>query len=88
MYLIAVFIAYVYTYIDAKSFDVYSIFKSKSIASKLIIITGDDIEEVFKCYVRDFVMYSCGSSEYNEDTKVLCSEYKCHKIVLCIVSIR
>ena len=61
-------------YIDAKSFDVYNIFKSNSIANKLALVTGKDTEEVFKCYVHDFVMYSSGSSEYNEDTKVIYSE--------------
>ena len=56
--------------LDSKSFDVYNIFKSNSIANKLTVVIGDDIEEVFKCYVHDFVMYSSGSSEYNQDTKV------------------
>ena len=58
------------TYIGSKSYDVYSIFKSKSIASKLTLVDSNDIENVFQCYVHDFVMYSCGSSEYNEDIKV------------------
>ena len=58
------------TYIGSKSYDVYSIFKSKSIASKLTLVDSNDIENVFLCYVHDFVMYSCGSSEYNEDIKV------------------
>ena len=35
-----------------------------------MVVNTNGIEEVFKCYVHDFVMYSCGSSEYNEDTKV------------------
>ena len=57
-------------FVGSKSHDVYSIFKSKSIANKLTLIDSNDIENVFQCYVHDFVMYSCGSSEYNEDNKV------------------
>ena len=50
--------------------DVYSVCKSSSIANKLTVVTGNDTEEVFKCYVHDFVMYSCGSSKYDENAKV------------------
>ena len=56
--------------IGSKSYDVYSIFKSKSIANKLALVDSNNIENVFECYVHDFVMYFCGSSEYNEDIKV------------------
>ena len=58
-----------YIYIGSKSFEVYNIFKSKSIATKLTAINDNNIEEVFKCYLHDFVMY-CGSSESSENTKV------------------
>ena len=51
------------------------------------MVTGDDIEDVFKCYVHDFVMYSSGSSEYNEDTKVIVNK-NIIIIVHCIVSFR
>ena len=61
---------FLYCFIGSKSYDVYSIFRSKSIANKLTSIDSNDIENVFQCYVHDFVMYSCGSSEYSEDTKV------------------
>ena len=71
MYILLLHLLHYYLHVDSKSFDLYNIFKSKSIATKLAVVTGDDIEEVFKCYVHDFVMYSCGSSEYTEDTKVL-----------------
>ena len=63
-----IFVCYIYT--DSKSFDVYNIFKSKSIATKLALVDSNDIESSFQCYVHDFVMYSCGSSKYDEDTKV------------------
>ena len=61
---------FLYCFIGSKSYDVYSIFKSKSIANRLASVDSNDIEDVFQCYVHDFVMYSCGSSEYSEDTKV------------------
>ena len=60
----------IYCIVGSKSHDLYSTFKSKSIASKLTLIESNDIGNVFQCYVHDFVMYSCGSSGYNEDTKV------------------
>ena len=59
-----------FCFIDSKTDGVYSILKSKSIANKLKLIDSNDIDNVFQCYVHDFVMYSCGSSEYNEDSKV------------------
>ena len=53
-----------------ESLDVCNIVKSDLIAEKLLKIKTDDIEEVFKCYIHDYVLYSCGSSEENDDTKV------------------
>lgn len=57
----------VYITVGLGSSNVYDISKSMPIAIKLASVDND---EVFKCYVHDFVMYSSGSSEYNEDTKV------------------
>ena len=48
----------------------YNIVKSNLIAEKLKQVTSDDIKEVLEYYVHDFVLYYCGSSEENEDTKV------------------
>ena len=46
------------------------IVKSDLIAKKLLKIDSNDIEDVFKCYIHDFVLFSCGSCEENDDTKV------------------
>lgn len=54
----------------AGGLDVYKIVESYLIAEKLLKVNSDDIEEVFRCYIHDFVLYSCGSSEENDDTKV------------------
>ena len=53
-----------------ESSDVYNILKSKPIAEKLMIVGNNDIQGVFSRYVHDFVLFTCGLSQENDDTKV------------------
>ncbi|XP_065899490.1 E3 ubiquitin-protein ligase rnf213-alpha-like isoform X3 [Dysidea avara] len=54
-----------------RSLDVYNILKSKSIAEKLMIVGNDHIQEIFKCYVHDFVLFTCGLAQENDHTKLI-----------------
>ena len=45
---------------------------SKSAISKFNVISSGDVEAVFKCYIHDFVLFFCDSSEQTDNTKVKC----------------
>lgn len=53
--------------------DVYSILSAstKSVISKLSVVSNDDVEVAFKCYVHDFTLFVCDSSEKSDDTEVV-----------------
>ena len=53
------------------SLDVYNILKSKPIAEKLMTVGSNDIQGVFNRYIHDFVLFTCGLSQENDDTKVV-----------------
>ena len=54
------------------SSDVYNVLStsSKSLVSKLQLVSGDNVEAVFKYYFHDFVLYFCKSSEDSDNVKV------------------
>jgi len=58
-------------FVYIESLDVYNILKSKPIAEKLMIVGNNDIKAIFKCYIHDFVLFTCGISQENDNTKVL-----------------
>ena len=59
-------------YCFIENFDIYNILStsSKSVISKFNVISSDDVEAVFKCYIHDFVLFFCDSSEESDIAKV------------------
>jgi len=58
-------------FVFIESLDVYNILKSKPIAEKLMIVGNNDLQGIFKRYIHDFVLFTCGLSQENDDTKVV-----------------
>ena len=52
--------------------DIYKILvtNSKSLVNKLELVSGDDVDAVFKYYSHDFILYFCKTSEEGVDAKV------------------
>ena len=61
-----------------ESLDIYKIFQSKPLAEHLLEVDDPD-EVIFKGYVHDFVMLSCGMLPDDDNTKV------CGMPAFCIV---
>ena len=54
------------------SLDIYKILiaSSKSLVNKLEVVSGDDVDAVFKYYSHDFILYFCKTSDESVDAKV------------------